>query len=110
MHIILEVLMVLITLIVGYCTVCFLYSYILRPYEAFGTLAVVWGAGNGDGLEQRVRSLMWLQSCGLLRCRPMLVDHGLDEEGRVIAANLATRYPQLTLCGYEELKRHLQAE
>lgn len=102
--------MVMIVLVSVCCTACFLYSYLLRPYAAFGTLAVVWGSGNGDGLEQRVRSLMWLQNCGLLRCRPVLLDYGLDEEGRALAVRLAVRYPGLTLCGRGELERRLREE
>lgn len=110
LHMVLEIALVLLTLAGGCCIVCFLYSYMLRPYAALGTLAVVWGVGKGDGLEQRVRSLMWLQSCGLLRCRPILVDCGLDEEGRAIAARLAERYPGLTLCARRELERRLREE
>ena len=110
MHIILEIMLVLLTLAGGCCIVCFLYSCILCPHAACGTVAVVRGAGNGEGLEQRVRNLMWLQSCGVLRCRPMLVDCGLDEEGRAIAVRLAERYPQLTLCGRGEMEQHLREE
>lgn len=92
------------------CIACLLYGKILRPHSARGTVAVVWGVGVGEELEQRVRSLMWLQECGLLRCTVMIADAGLDEEGRALATRLAGRYPALTLCDREELERHMNKE
>ena len=92
------------------CIACLLYSQMLRPNSARGTWAVVWGTGNGEELEQRVRSLMWLQSCGLLRCCVVLVDGGLNESGRALVARLAGRYPTLTLCSRQELERCLPEE
>ena len=92
------------------CTGCLLYSYLLRPHTARGTLAVVWGTGAGEGLEQQVRSLMWLQSCGMLCCTVVLADGGLDEEGRTLAAGLAARYPGLVLCRSGGLECRRQEE
>ncbi|MBE6972412.1 MAG: hypothetical protein E7440_00815 [Ruminococcaceae bacterium] len=89
------------------CVVCLLYSKMLRPHSARGTMAVVWGVGAGEELEQRVRSLVWLQECGLLRCTVMIADVGLNEEGRALAARLAGRYPVLTLCTREELEQRM---
>lgn len=90
------------------CTVCLLYSKMLRPHSAQGTWAVIWGVGGGEGLEQRVRSLVWLQSCGLLRCDLVLADGGLDETGRAIAIRLAYRFPELTLCSRQELEGYMK--
>lgn len=92
------------------CTACMLYSQMLRPHSAQGTWAVVWGFGSGEGLEQRVRSLMWLRSCGLLCCTVVLADGGLNEEGRGLAVRLAGRYPALTLCSRQELEWRLLKE
>ena len=79
-----------------FCTlVCTLYSWILTPDKEQGILAVIRGVGSGDGLEQRVRSLMWLRACGLLRCRVILLDGGLNEEGQKLAHNLTRRWPDL---------------
>ena len=90
------------------CTVCLLCSRVLCPDSAQGTCAVIWGVGCGEGLEQRVRSLIWLQSCGLLRCDLVLADGGLDEAGRAIATRLACRFPELTLCSGQELERYMK--
>ena len=92
------------------CIACLLYGQMLRPHSAQGTLTVVWGVGTGEHLERRVRSLMWLQECGLLRCTVVMVDGGLNMEGRALAARLAGRYPALTLCTREELERHMMKE
>lgn len=107
MHIILEAVLVLLGLAGICCTACLLYSCLLRPHTTQGTWAVVWGFGAGEGLEQRVRSLIWLQTCGLLRCKLIVADGGLDESGRALAARLAGRYPGLTLCSRQELERRL---
>jgi len=89
------------------CIVCLLYGKMLCPHSAHGTSAVVWGEGAGEELEQQVRSLVWLQECGLLRCTVMIADAGLNEEGWALASRLAGRYPTLRLCSREELKHHM---
>lgn len=107
MYVIMEVLLALLVLTCLCCIACILYGKLLRPNSAQGTWAVVWGFGAGEGMEQRVRSLMWLRSCGLLCCNLVLADGGLDESGRALAVRLAGRYPGLTLCTRQELERRL---
>lgn len=107
MHIVLWIVLAAFLLVNICCTACFLYGYLLRPYTVFGTCVVVWGTGNGEGLEQRVRALLWLQNCGLLRCKVVLVDGGLDRSGMELAVRLIGRYPALALCNRRELARHL---
>ncbi len=86
------------------CTlICTLCSRVLAPDSAEDTWAVVRGIGSGDGLEQRVRSLMWLRSWGLLRCRVVLVDGGMDADGRQLALNLARRWPELEIWSETQL-------
>ena len=82
----------------AFCTaICTLYSRLLTPETSRGTWAVIRGVGSGDGLEQRVRSLMWLRALGVLRCRVVLMDGGLDAEGRKLALQLARRWPELEI-------------
>ena len=109
MYIVLWTVLVLFALTGICCTGCILYSYLLRPYTTQGTWAVVLGVGGGDGLEQRIRSLVWLQSCGLLRCSLVLADVGLDPRGRALAVRLAEQYP-VSLCTQQELERRLRKE
>lgn len=108
MYFIFGTVLALICLVCVCCTVCLLFGQILRPNSAQGTWAVIWGVGGGEGLEQRVRSLVWLQSCGLLRCNLVLADGGLDETGRAIAIRLAHRFPELTLCSRQELEQYME--
>lgn len=89
------------------CTACLLYSKMLCPHAARGTWAVVWGQNSGEELEQRVRSLVWLQNCGLLRCAVLVVDDGLDAEGRALAVRLAQRYPTVNLYSRQALEQRL---
>ncbi len=77
------------------CGGCLLYGRLLCPPCAAGMCAVVWAQGDGDGVEQRVRCLMWLQHCGLLCCTVAVADAGLSEEGRQLVCLLSRRYPTL---------------
>ena len=61
------------------------------PVPGQEVLAVLEGQGDGGGLEQSVRALMWLRSLGLLRCPVVIVDLGLDREGLAVAQRLALR-------------------
>lgn len=93
----LEMAMFLLLMAAFFTAVCMLYGRILTPDSAEDTWAVIRGTGPGDGLEQRVRSLMWLRAWGLLRCRVVLADNGLDAEGQQLARNLTRRWPELEL-------------
>ena len=67
------------------------------PVPGQEVLAVLEGQGDGGGLEQSVRALMWLRSLGLLRCPVVIVDLGLDREGLAVAQRLALRWPVVDL-------------
>ena len=90
------------------CIACLLYGQMLRPHSEQGTSTVIRGVGAGEELERHIRSLMWLQECGLLRSAVIVVDNGLNAEGRALAVRLAGRYPTLTLCTREELERRMK--
>ena len=90
------------------CGLCMLYARLLLPEGPQGIWAVVWTAGTAEGLELRVRSLMWLQECGVLHCRVVIADGGLDPEGRKVADRLLMRYPGVSLCGRDELAQRLE--
>ena len=62
---------------------------------------------GGEELELQVRSLMWLQECGMLCGRVVIADGGLDEVGRAVVVRLSVRYPGLTLCNAGELPQWL---
>ena len=110
MHTVLEAIVVLLCLFGLFCLLCGALGRVLLPAAGRGTWVIVWAAGAGEELEQRVRALMWLQSWGLLRCSVLLVDAGLDPSGRAVAARLAGRWPALTLCTRQELERRTRIE
>ncbi len=64
--------------------------------------------GKGLWLERYVRGLIWLRDLGLLRWRVLLLDQGLDPEGRELAQTLSARYHQVELLGPEEWKKWME--
>lgn len=107
MYLVLEIGLILMGLAGGCCVLCALYGRMLLPDSPAGCWAVIWGRGAGEELEQQVRSLMWLHSCGLLRCSVVVADAGLNADGRALAVRLAGRYPALMLCGRKELEQRM---
>lgn len=82
-----------------------LFGKLLTPPGKLGAplCAVVRGEGDGGGLEHTVHSLIWLRGKDLADCPILLVDAGLNEEGRQVAEGLLRRWPALRLCAPEEL-------
>lgn len=70
------------------------------------TLAVVEAQGDGGGLEQTVRSLLWLRRGELWRYRVAIVDRGLTREGRNVARRLCTCDGAVAFYTPEELARY----
>lgn len=109
MELVLGVILAVLCLVGLCCGLCMMYARLLLPERAQGTSTVVWAAGAGEELELRVRSLMWLQECGLLRCHVVIANGGLNEEGRAVAERLVMRYPTLTLCNRSDLEKRLES-
>lgn len=80
---------------------------LLQPCRTRDTWVVVWGRGRGEELEQRIRALMWLRECGLLRANVVVADGGLDDEGRQVVWRLQRRWPQVALCPGEQIARFM---
>lgn len=74
-----------------------LFGQLLRPIPGAEIRAVICGEGDGDGLEQSVRCLMFLRSLGLLRCPVRIQDAGLSSGGRRLAQELCRRWPAVEL-------------
>ena len=66
-------------------------------------VTVVRGKGNGEGLEQRVRELLWLRQSNLFRGNIVIVDCGLNEQGRALARLLCANTDEVFLCSAENL-------
>lgn len=87
-----------------------LFGKLLTPLGRLGAplYAVVRGEGDGSGLEHTVNSLIWLRGKDLADCPLILVDAGLDEEGRQVAERLLQRWPAICLCTLEELPKQIK--
>lgn len=53
--------------------------------------------GDGEALEQSIRSLIWLRSMGLLTCPIFIVDGGLSPQGLALAQRLCDRWDNVSL-------------
>ena len=81
---------------------------LMFPVFGDGLWTVVQARGAGEGLEQQLRGIVWLHSCGLLRGRVVVADMGLDERGRALADQLVVRWPQVTLCDSANLAAQIE--
>lgn len=79
----------------------------LRFPSGAGAYVVICGAGDGAGLEQTVGAFLHLRERQGLACPVLLVDTGLNEEGRAAAELLCRRWPALRLCTPEELLQNI---
>lgn len=68
---------------------------------------VVRGEGEGAGLEHTVNTLIWMRGKERTQCPLLLVDAGLNEEGRKLATLLLKRWPEIQLCKPEDLVNYL---
>jgi len=103
MRALVEVLLSLLS-VLGLVTLSWLlYGHILAPAGGGRTCTLIPAVGGGEDLEQSVRGLLWLKSGGLLPGRVVIVDCGLDENGKALAAALLRREPTLELWAAEDL-------
>lgn len=72
------------------CLVWLAYGWMLLPGSC-PVEAVVTAAGSGEGLEQTIKGLLWLQKNRLWEGTITIRDGGLTEEGRMVALTLARR-------------------
>ena len=76
-----------------------LFGRLVRPAGGAGQVyAVVPAAGDGAGLEQTVKGLLWLRDGELARFTVVIADDGLDETGRAVAAALLAGSRGVVLC------------
>ena len=72
------------------------------PMHSADLELVIRARGDGERMEQSLRSAVWLKSLGLFRCRVLLVDEGLTPQGRALARRLVGRWPWVSLRGAGE--------
>ena len=74
-----------------------LFGLLLRPLPGREAKVVLPGRGEGENLEQLVRSFLWLRGMGLLRCPIVIADLGLTPAGWELALRLTARWPGVIL-------------
>lgn len=74
-----------------------LFGLLLRPLPGREAKVVLPGRGEGENLEQLVRSFLWLRGLGLLRCPIIIADTGLSPAGWELALRLTARWPDVIL-------------
>ena len=72
-----------------------------------GACAVVAARGDGTGLEQTVKELLWLRLGGARPYTVLIADAGLDTKGKAAAAALANTLPQVLVCPMERINDYL---
>lgn len=83
---------------------------IFRPFprEEAQVLALISARGDGDSVEQQIRSLDLLRRERGLIGPVLLVDCGLTEEGRRLCELLARRDRRVRLCQKDQIGEFLQ--
>ena len=81
----------------------------ITPMECAGVpiCIVIHGEGAGFGLEHTIHTLILRQSRERAKYPLILVDAGLNEEGRMVARLLLNRWPEVRLCRPEELANYI---
>lgn len=87
-----------------------LFGRLLVPVGKDGTpiYAVVPACGGGEGLEQTVNGLLWLQGGDLTRLTIVVADAGLNQEGLAAAEALRRKEETLVLCPIESLQSYIK--
>ena len=80
-----------------------LFGLMLRPLPGWETKIILPGRGEGEDLEQQVRSFLWLRGLGLVRCPVVIADIDLTPEGRELALRLTARWPGVILWPVDDL-------
>ena len=84
-----------------------LFGRLLRPIPGPAPHALIPGRGDGDGLEQTVRSFLWLRSLGLLDCPIVIANVDLSPQGWDLALRLTARWPGVVLWPASELSDYI---
>ena len=82
-------------------------SVFFRRTAARGTLVLICARDDGEGVEQQVRALTMLRRERGLVNGILLVDCGLNEEGRHLCSIIARRERTVVLCRSDEVTKYI---
>ncbi len=105
LEIILSLLAVMGLMSIGWLT----FGHMLSPVGGRWACVVIPAHGNGENLEQAVTGMLWLRGGGLMEAPILMVDCGLNAEGKAVAAALCLREPEIGLCPLGELAEHVRS-
>ena len=83
-------------------------SVFFRRTAAHGTLVLICARDDGEGVEQQVRTLTMLRRERGLVNGILLVDCGLNEEGRHLCSIIARRERTVVLCQCDEVTKYIK--
>ena len=85
-----------------------IFGQLVTPVGAISPVyAVVPADGDGAGLEQAVKGLLWLRGGDLARFTIVIADGGLDPAGQAAAAALLARDRGIVLCPADRLGAYI---
>lgn len=79
----------------------------VRSGKSTGVTTVITAQDSGEGLEQTLKSLIWLQENGTVPGQIILADAGLNEEGRILTRLIVKQYTGVVVCNAEEVAQWL---
>ena len=75
----------------------------LLPVRGDEVYMLLSASGDGAGLEHQCRAYLLLKGLGLLHRPLLMVDFGLNEQGRALAEKLTVLDGAIVLCSPEEM-------
>ena len=75
----------------------------VRCGHGTGMSTVLTVQGGAEGLEQTLKGLVWLHENGTMSGQILLVDAGLNDEGRILARLILKKYTGVAFCKAEEV-------
>lgn len=84
-----------------------LFGRLLTPIAGERVWAVVQARDGAEWLEHDVAGLLWLRKSGMAGFTIVIMDEGLDENGRAVAAALIDRESNIRLCVAGSLEENL---
>ena len=79
----------------------------VRSGQSTGVTTVVTVQDSGEGLEQTLKSLIWLQENGTMPGQIILADAGLNDEGKILTRLIVKKYTGVVVCNAEEVAQWL---
>ena len=77
------------------------------PPVAHSAIILICARGDGEGVEQQVRTLLLLRSQYGIVGQILLVDCGLSEDGKRLCHTLARSEHIVTLCASDEIGKYI---